>query len=96
MATIEPLLIAAKKRRRLELFGAGSVAGLPCAEIDLQPDTPRCVASCGGFVAHERPQLSPFLFRGLDGSLPFSRLGRGVPSVIDLDRFADFTPIWRN
>jgi hypothetical protein len=90
LATIEPLLIATKKRRRLEMFAAGPLADLACAELDLQPDTPDCVPACAGFVEHERPQLSPFLFRGRDGSLPLSRRGRGIPCVIDLDRFADF------
>jgi hypothetical protein len=90
LATIEPLLIAAKKRRRLELFGAGPLADLPSAELDLQLNPRRCVANCVDFTTHERPQLSPFLFRNADGRLPPSRLGRGVPCVIDLDRFADF------
>jgi hypothetical protein len=90
LATVEPLLIAAKKRRRLELFGAGPLGDLPCAGLDLQPDPAACVPACGAFVQHERPQLSPFLFLGENAGLPLSRLGRGVPCVIDLDRFADF------
>lgn len=88
-ATIEPLLIAAKKRRRLELFGIRDLAALPWAELDPQPDPGRCVPECASFVAHERPQLSPFLFRRDHGFSPSQRL-RGTPAIIDLGRFADF------
>jgi hypothetical protein len=87
---LEPLLIAAKKRRRLEFFGVRDLAALPCAELDPQLDPARCLPACTTFVAHERPQLRPFLFRDAAGALPLSWRLRGVPCVIDLDRFPDF------
>lgn len=90
LATIERLIIAARQRRRLEFFGVEPLGDLPCATLELQPDPTGCVPACADFVRHERPQFSPFLFGGDDGRLKLSQLGRGVPCVIDLDRFADF------
>jgi len=54
-ACIEPLIIAARKRRRLELFGVRDLVDLPCAELDPQLDAARCIPACADFVAHERP-----------------------------------------
>ncbi len=90
LALIEPWLIAAKKRRRLQFFGAPDLDDLPCADLDSQLDPASCDPACARFVAHERPQLAPFLCRGDDGWPALSWRWRGVPSVIDLDRFADF------
>jgi hypothetical protein len=87
-ATVEPPLIAAKKRRRLELFGVRELAVLPCAELQPQPEPGLCPPGCAAFVAHEMAQLSPFLFRGDNGFGPLHGL-RGTPAIIDLDRFAD-------
>jgi hypothetical protein len=87
-ATVEPPLIAVKKRRRLELFGVRDPAVLPCAELEPQHRPERCVPGCIAFIAHEMAQLSPFLFRGGDGFGPLHGL-RGTPAIIDLDRFAD-------
>jgi hypothetical protein len=89
-ATLEPLLIAAKKRRRLELFGIDDMAALPAAALDPQLDPEGCLPACHAFVAHERPQLRPFLFRGDRGAARPGSALRGVAAVIDLDRFADF------
>ncbi len=87
---IEPLQFAARKRRRLDFLGIETLDGLPCAELDLQPEPSRCVPGCAAFIANERPQLSKFLFREDNGPPRVSRLWRGVPCVIDLDQYPDF------
>lgn len=87
LAWVEPLIIAARKRRRLDLFGVQHQDDLGCAEIDLMPHGGQCVAACTDFVAADRRYFSTYLFGGAHRhAAPY----RGIPCVIDLDRYQNF------
>lgn len=85
LATIEPLVLAARHRRRLDMFGVRGVADLPYAAIDLMPAARGCGDSCASQIAAERGYFRRYPSDRSPSPL-LARL-RGVPAVIDLDHY---------
>jgi hypothetical protein len=86
LACIEPLQFAARKRRRLALFGIESLEHAPCAKVDWMPWTQFCVPDCAGFIVAERCYFAKYVF----GNESRGVLWRGIPCVVDLDRYQHF------
>jgi hypothetical protein len=86
---LEPLQFASKKRRRLAIFGRDGTAALERGGIDLEPAAIGCVPACSEIVEAHRRYLAKYLFEEQDARPSASRW-RGVPLLIDLDRYADF------
>jgi hypothetical protein len=87
-AFVEPLLFAARKRRRLKKFGVKNFDQLAIAEIDLQAGTADCVPVCEEIVEAHRRYLTKYAFDA--NGRPQSWSWRGVPLLIDLARYPDF------
>ncbi len=88
---VDRLLFATRKRRRLAICGIESPAHLTCAAVDLRSPTTECISGCDGLVDERRRELARFLFRGEPGLLRVSDLWHGVPCVIDLGDYPDFS-----
>jgi hypothetical protein len=86
---LEPIHFVSRKHRRMSRFGIASRDDLPCGEVDLQISAAGCAPACPQFATDHRRYLGKYLFVG-DGAASGSWLWRGVPLVIDLDRYADF------
>lgn len=84
---VEPIQIAWRKRSRMARFGIESLDEIACGEIDLAFSSPHCVPVCAEIVEAHRVYLGKYLF--CNGRTT-SRLWRGIPLVIDLDRYPDF------
>jgi hypothetical protein len=87
-AFLEPILFAARKRRRLKKFGVRNVDRLAIAEIDLQAGAADCVPVCEEIVEAHRRYLAKYAFDA--NGRPRSWSWRGVPLLIDLARYPDF------
>jgi hypothetical protein len=88
LACIEPLIIAARKLRRLAAFGIERLHNIPCGGIDPAPDMPTCPPACASLIAAERRYLARYLDDREPSLVP--PLWRGVPAMIDLDHYPDF------
>jgi hypothetical protein len=89
LACTAPLAAAARKRRRLAVFGFTRLADVPSADIELDPGTAHCLPACADMIATERRYLAKYLCA--DGPPPrFGALWREVPAIIDLHRYPDF------
>jgi len=86
---LEPIHFATRKHRRLEIFRVGSVEELSASSVDLQAGADGCVPVCNEMVEGHQRYLAKYLFAG-GGAAPGSWRWRGVPLVIDLDRYPDF------
>jgi hypothetical protein len=84
---VEPIQIAWRKRSRMARFGIESLDEIAGGEIDLAFSSPHCVRICAEIVEAHRVYLGKYLF--CNGRTT-SRLWRGIPLVIDLDRYPDF------
>jgi hypothetical protein len=87
---IQPLQVAARKRRRLALFGFDRLGDVPWAEVDWKCATPQCVPGCAAWIAGERRYFAKYLAPDGPRVRSGSALWRGVPCVIDLGRYPDF------
>jgi len=85
---IEPILFAARKRRRLQKFGVSDFDQLAIAEIDLQAGAAGCVSTCKEITEAHRRYLAKYAFHA--NGRPRSWWWRGVPLLIDLARYPDF------
>jgi hypothetical protein len=90
LACIEPWIIAARKRRRLAAFGIETLDGIPCGDLDLALDTSECPPACACLTAGERRYFARYLFDLAPRAGFVPPVWRGVPSVVDLDRYPDF------
>jgi hypothetical protein len=89
LACTAPLAAAARKRRRLAVFGFARLADVPSADIELDPGTAHCLPACTDLIAAERRYLAKYLCA--DGPPPrFGALWREVPAIIDLHLYPDF------
>ncbi|HVC54323.1 MAG TPA: hypothetical protein VND95_00105 [Stellaceae bacterium] len=88
LSCVEPLIIATRKRRRLAAFGIASPERLACADLALMADSGACVPPCSALIAAERRYLARYLGGGGASFIP--PRWRGVPAVIELDRYPDF------
>jgi hypothetical protein len=86
---LEPIHFATRKHRRLEIFRIGSVEELGASSVDLQAGADGCVPVCAEMVEGHQRYLAKYLFAS-GGAAPSSWRWRGVPLVIDLDRYPDF------
>lgn len=87
-AYIEPLQVAARKRRCLDTFGIGRSADLGSAPLDLMLERPDCTPECQQIVARQRSYLAKYAFVPDRGTAEVSRF-RGIPLLLELDRFPD-------
>jgi hypothetical protein len=87
---IEPVQTAVRKPSRLRSFGIGALAALPQAAIDLRASEPGCGRDCAVLIEAHRRYLSKYLFCAEDGAFPAAGW-RGVPLLIDLADYPDFT-----
>jgi hypothetical protein len=89
LAAVEPLLIAARKRRRLAAFGIERLADIPCAAIAPRPDAAACPSLCAARIAAERRYYRRYL--SARTGAPIAPSWHGVPAIIALDRYPDFS-----
>lgn len=87
-SAIEPLNLAIRKRRRLAAFGVEALSAIPPAHLCLNPVPDACVAGCGPAIEAERRYFAGFLADPLRSPM-LSRF-RGVPAIVELDRYPDF------
>jgi hypothetical protein len=89
LACTAPLAAAARKRRRLAVFGLARLGDVPSADIQFDPGTAQCLPACADLIAAERRYLAKYVCS--DGKRPrFGALWREVPAIIDLHLYPDF------
>ena len=88
LTCVEPLIIAARKRRRLAALGLERLDDIPYGTVDLAAGGRGCAGTCAAALAAERRYLSRYL--AAPGRLPVPPALRGIPAVITLDRYPDF------
>src|SRR2546430_8718 len=89
LAYVEPLIIAARKRGRLAAFGIKTPGDIAYGDLVLTVNSSDCSSACADLVAAERSYLAKYFECGRTSLvIPW---WRGVASIIDLNRYPDFT-----